>query len=492
MGSAHRAEGCERMESVEQLRVDERDIAAWDREVDVLVVGYGCAGVCAAIEAREAGASVLVLERAGGAGGTSMSSGGFVYMGGGTGLQKALGYEDSPENMFKYMMAACGPAPDEDLIAPYCEGSVAHFDWIVKRGVPYKESFFAGAHEPFESDDGLVFSGSENVHPFSDIATPAPRGHAPQSVRDKGALFMNKLIAAANSIGVEAAYQSRCDRLVIGSDGAVVGVVAATLEGPQRIRAHKGVILTAGGFIYNDEMLARYAPLLRKCKHKVGQENDDGLGIRLGVAAGGEAIRMEAGDVSMAIFPPNSLRHGIFINETGQRFLNEDVYFGRAGEIVLLHQKGKAYLVIDDEYYGRPLNFPLEVSAVGETIEELEAGLGLPAGVLQGTVGFYNEHAAKGEDPLFHKRTEYVTPIVKSPFGALDLSPENLVYSAFTLGGLRIDANARVLSNSGAPVPGLYAAGRTTSGIAKQGYSSGMSLGDGSFFGRAAGRHAAG
>jgi 3-oxo-5alpha-steroid 4-dehydrogenase len=480
------------MSEVELLRRDERDVAAWDVEVDVLVVGYGCAGVCAAIEAREAGANVLVLERAGGPGGTSINSGGFVYMGGGTALQKALGYEDSRENMFNYMMAACGPEPDEALIAPYCEGSVAHFDWIVARGVPYKESFFPGAHEPFESDDGLVYSGSEHVHPYNEIAIPAPRGHAPQSVRDKGALLMNKLIAAATAVGVETAFQSHCDALVIASDGRVVGAVARTLEGEQRIRAKKGVILTAGGFIYNDAMLERYAPKLRQCKHKVGTENDDGSGIRLGLAAGGEAIRMEAGDVSMAIFPPNSLRHGIFINHAGQRFLNEDVYFGRAGEIILFHHETKAYLVVDDDYYGRPLNFPVEIAAVGETIAELESELGLPTGVLQSTVSFYNEHAAKNEDPLFHKLPQYVTPIVKAPFGALDLSSENLVYSAFTLGGLRIDANARVLSNSGAPIPGLYAAGRTTSGIAKQGYSSGMSLGDGSFFGRAAGRHVAG
>lgn len=473
------------------LRRDERDVAAWDVEVDVLVVGYGCAGVCAAIEAREAGADVLVLERAGGPGGTSINSGGFLYLGGGTALQKALGYEDSAENMFRYMMAACGPEPDEALIAPYCEGSVAHFDWIVARGVPYRESFFPGAHEPFDSDDGLVYSGSEHVHPFNEIAAPAPRGHAPRSVRDKGALLMNKLIAAAGEVGVGTAFDSRCDALVTARDGAVVGAIASTHEGERRIRARRGVVLTAGGFIYNDAMLRRYAPLLRGCRNKVGTENDDGLGIRLGLAAGGEAIRMEAGDVSLAIFPPNALRHGIFVNAAGQRFLNEDVYFGRAGEIVLYHQNARAWLVVDDEHFERPEHFPIEVAGVGETIAELEGELGLPEGVLQATVAFYNEHAARGEDPLFHKRTEYLTPLVKPPFGAIDLSLENPFYSAFTLGGLHIDAHGRVLSSAGEPVPGLYAAGRTTSGVAKQGYSSGMSLGDSSFFGRAAGRHAA-
>jgi succinate dehydrogenase/fumarate reductase flavoprotein subunit len=389
------------------------------------------------------------------------------------------------------MMAACGPEPDAALIAPYCEESVEHFDWIVSQGVPYRERFFAGAHEPFESDCGLVYSGSEHVHPFNEIAAPAPRGHAPQSIRDKGALLMNCLIASAEKAGVRTAYQSRCDALVTGSDGRVLGAVLSTLEGERTVRARKGVILTAGGFIYNDAMLERYAPVLRKCQAKVGTETDDGLGIRLGLAVGAEAIRMEAGDVSMAIFPPNDLRRGIFVNRSGQRFLNEDVYFGRAGEIVLYHQDAHAYLIVDDSCFVRPSMFPVELAGVGETIEELEAEVGFPQGALATTVAYYNEHAARGEDPLFRKGNGYVMPLVNPPYAAIDLRAENLIYSGFTLGGLRIDAQGRALSAGGAAIPGLYAAGRTTSGVAKHGYSSGMSLGDGSFFGRRAGRHAA-
>lgn len=474
----------------EGLRIDERDVAAWDAEADVVVVGYGCAGVCAALEARATGGDVLVLERSGGPGGTSINSGGFLYCGGGTALQRALGYEDSPENMYAYMMAACGPEPDAALIQAYCEGSVAHFDWILDKGVPYRESFFPGAHEPFHSDDGLVYSGSEQAWPFSEIARPAPRGHAPKSIRDKGALLMNKLIAAAEGAGVRTAFGTRVDALVQSSDGRVVGAIARTVEGRQRIRARRGVVLTAGGFIYNEGMLRRYAPLLRQCRYKVGTETDDGLGIRLGVAAGGEAIRMETGDVSMAVFPPNDLRFGIFLTTEGQRFLNEDVYFGRAGEYVLLHQGGRAYLLVDDAHFARPENFEVEIAAVGETIAEVEAELGMPPGALQQTVAYYNEHAAKGEDPLFHKAAEWLAPIERPPFGVIDLSTEKFVFSGFTLGGLWIDPHGRVQSGSGEPIPGLYAAGRTTSGVAKQGYSSGMSLGDGSFFGRAAGRHA--
>ena len=133
----------------------------------------------------------------------------------------------------------------------------------------------------------------------------------------------------------------------------------------------------------------------------------------------------------------------------------------------------------------------VEVAAVGDTIAEVETELGMPPGALQETVAYYNRNAERGEDPLLHKGAGYLKPLTTPPFAALDTGVENAVYSAFTLGGLRIDAHGSVQSASGDAVPGLFAAGRTTSGIAKQGYSSGMSLGDGSFFGRAAGRHAA-
>jgi 3-oxo-5alpha-steroid 4-dehydrogenase len=473
------------------LRREEREITSWDAECDVLVLGMGCAGACAAIEAAHAGAETLVLERSGGPGGTSSNSGGFLYLGGGTAIQTACGFEDSAEEMFKYMMAACGPGPDRSLIEPYCEHSVEHFDWMVARGVPFKPSFFEGDHEPFQSDDGLAYSGSEKFHPFNTLARPAPRGHIPQQVESKGSLLMKHLIAEAGRAGVETHLQNLCEALVIASDGRVVGAMTRTPDGSRSIRARRGVIITTGGFIYNDEMLASYAPRLLPCKYKVGTETDDGSGIRLGLAAGGEAIHMHAGDVSLPIFPPNQLKQGLFVNLSGQRYLNEDVYFGRSGEHALYHQEGHIYLIVDDEIFARPEAFPVEIAAVGESLEELEAELGLPAPALQRTVELYNRYAAKGEDPLFHKRREYLKPLDTPPFGAFDLRVENAVYAAFTLGGLHIDARGAVLRGSGEPIPGLFAAGRASSGVAKHGYSSGMSLGDGSFFGRRAGRNAA-
>src|SRR6185369_13582095 len=141
-------------------------VRKWDREADVVVVGFGCAGACAAIEAAEAGADVLLLERAGGGGGTSAMSGGLIYMGGGTPVQEACGITDTPEEMFTFLMAACGPEADDAKVRVFCEESVGHFHWLERHGVPFKRSSYP---EPFTeppTDDCLIFSGGEDAHPF--------------------------------------------------------------------------------------------------------------------------------------------------------------------------------------------------------------------------------------------------------------------------------------------------------------------------------------
>jgi 3-oxo-5alpha-steroid 4-dehydrogenase len=93
------------------------EVSGWDAEADVVIVGFGCAGASAAIEAADAGADVFIVERMGGAGGVSAMAGGLVYLGGGTPIQKACGFDDTPDEMFKCLMAACGPDPDEAKIS---------------------------------------------------------------------------------------------------------------------------------------------------------------------------------------------------------------------------------------------------------------------------------------------------------------------------------------------------------------------------------------
>ena len=128
----------------------------------------------------------------------------------------------------------------------------------------------------------------------------------------------------------------------------------------------------------------------------------------------------------------------------------------------------------------------MEAKFVEETWEELEAALELPEGSLVSTMELYNRHAAQGEDPIFHKRSSLVRPLSKPPFGALDVTVEGSIYAAFTLGGLHTRPSGEVLRSDGSAIAGLYAAGRTTSGVSAFGYVSGASLADGMIFGRMA------
>jgi succinate dehydrogenase/fumarate reductase flavoprotein subunit len=467
-----------------------RQVARWHREADVVIVGFGAAGACAAIEATAAGAEVLLLERAGGGGGTSALSTGQIYLGGGTPIQQACGFEDSPEEMFRYLMASCGPGPDEAKIRLYCEQSVAHYHWLVAQGVPFKPTFYGeGSYTP--TDDCLSYSGSELAYPYVEIARPAPRGHTVQHPSiEAGAVLMQRLVAAVERTPARVETDVLVQTLVVDDDRRVVGLVARVDGCEQVIRARRGVILTAGGFINNKKMVERYAPLLRKCRFRAASDGDDGRGIRMGMGAGGAAIRMDVGCIVLPFTVPKVLMKGMLVNRRGLRFINEDVYQTVVGEAALLREGGEVFLVTDNETFARPFA-PAEIAAVEETVADLERALGMPAGNLQRTVAVYNEHAARGEDPLFRKAADYLTPLVHPPFAAIDYRTANSLYTVFTLGGLHTLPTGEVLTPDGDVVPGLYAAGRTTSGLAAQGYSSGLSLADATFFGRMAGRTAA-
>jgi len=118
--------------------------------------------------------------------------------------------------------------------------------------------------------------------------------------------------------------------------------------------------------------------------------------------------------------------------------------------------------------------------------DELTEEIGLPAGSLAATMAAYNEAAARGEDPEWGKGAEWVEPLVEPPFGAIDLRVDHAIYAGFPLGGVVTDADGAVQRTDGTAVPGLYAVGRVASSLALERYCSGISLGEGTFFGRRA------
>jgi succinate dehydrogenase/fumarate reductase flavoprotein subunit len=472
------------------------DVESWSGSAELIVVGYGIAGVCAAIEARELGAPVLVLERASGCSGSTVASGGMLYLGGGTAVQKACGFDDTPEAMATYLTAAATHADSKAKIARLSAGSVAHFDWLEARGVPFRRSYYPQKNLVPPGPECLMYSGNEKVWPFREVTPPAPRGHkvAFDGLDGGGSVVLEKLVDHAGRIGVDVRFDMHVNALVMHHE-RVVGVGVRHFGETLYFRAERGVALCGGGFGRNEAMMARYAQRLAAGATIVGGPYDDGTAITLGMEAGGTVEHMDGVLLVCSIYPPEQLTKGIIVNSAGKRIVAEDSYHGTVAHAVSDQPDGIAYLIVDSDIFAYPdwyehANQRL-VDGYG-TIAEMEQGLELPEGTLAATMDAYNRHAAAGEDPDFHKHPDWLKPLDAGPWAAFDISFGRANYFGFTLGGLKISPDGEVLREDGSPVPGLYAAGASASTIAQdsRSYLSGISLAAGSFFGRAAGRHA--
>jgi 3-oxo-5alpha-steroid 4-dehydrogenase len=195
-----------------------------------------------------------------------------------------------------------------------------------------------------------------------------------------------------------------------------------------------------------------------------------------------------------SIYPPADLIKGIVINKEGKRFVAEDVYHGRLAYFIERQPDSTAYLIVDSEIFAYPEQGTHKLIDGWETVQEMEVGLGVPQGSLVATLEEYNLDAAAGDDRTFHKRPEWLRPLDHGPFAAFDLSFSSSTYAYISLGGLRTNVDGQALDATGNPIAGLYAVGACAAHFPMNGgeYASGMSLGPGSFFGRRAGRHAAG
>jgi 3-oxo-5alpha-steroid 4-dehydrogenase len=472
--------------------VNAADVTDWSDDVDVVVIGFGIAGGSAAVSAAAAGARVLLLERAAEAGGTTSMAGGHFYLGGGTAVQQATGHDDSPEEMYKYLLEV-SLEPQPEKIRAYCDGSVEHFNWLEDLGFQFERSYWPGKVVVPPGTEGLSYTGNEKVWPYFERAKPAPRGHSVPVPGELGGakMVVDLLVKRADEVGVQVRYETGATNLVV-EDGAVVGVRWKNFEDTGAIKA-KAVIIAAGGFVMNPEMVAEYTPKIAEKPFVLGNTYDDGLGIRLGVSAGGATTHMDEAFMTAPVYPPEILLTGLIVNNLGNRFVAEDSYHSRTSAYVMDQPDSAAFLIVDEAHLQRP-EVPLVPLIDGwETVEDMEKALGIPEGNLVATLTRYNEHAASGEDPDFHKQPDYLAAQDKGPWGAFDLSLGKAMYSAFTLGGLSTSIDAEVLREDGSAVPGLYAAGACASKLVQdgKGYSSGTQLGEGSFFGRRAGTHAA-
>ena len=314
-------------------------------------------------------------------------------------------------------------------------------------------------------------------------------------------MVIDLLVKRADELGVEIRYETGATNLIV-DDGAVVGVGWKHFNDTGAVRA-KSVIIAAGGFAMNPEMVAEHTPALgqkRRTKHHgvvepyiLGNPNDDGLGIRMGVSAGGVAKNLDQLFITAAAYPPEILLTGIIVNKRRPAL--------RRGRLVPLTHVGlRAGTTgpggVPHRRRGAHADARDAVDPVHRRLGDRRRD-GSGAGDSRGQPGRHAATLQRARGAWRGSRLPQAAGIRcaqdNGPWAAFDLSLGVAMYSGFTMGGLAVPIDGEVLRDDGSVIPGLYAAGACASNIAQdgKGYASGTQLGEGSFFGRRAGAHAA-
>ena len=526
------------------------DQVAPDYSADVVIVGFGGAGACAALEAAAAGASVIVIERFTGGGATALS-GGVVYAGGGTLQQLEAQVADSPEAMFDYLTLEVGDAVTPATLRAFCEGSAGMVAWLAGHGVPFEGSLCPDKTSYPTNRHYLYYSGSERS--FGQVTPPAPRGHRAVGHGTSGQVLFAALAAAVRGSTATVLSQTKARGLVTDAEGRVIAVECSTMRGAPglavlthrvlhhwsakpylylpkvgrplhrcvawlerrygrriRVAATRGVVLAAGGFAANKPMMREHAPAYRGGL-PLATPGDDGSGIRLGVEVGGATRFLDHVSVWRFISPPSALLRGVLVDQAGQRVCDESRYGAAIGEALIRRSGGRGWLVADSgivaeakrQLRGSTLWFQ-RVQAwylltFGRTQAPSLAAAAARAGVdpagLAATMAAYNAAATSGVPDGAGKAADLVSAIDQPPYSLIDLSIRpRPAYPApmLTLGGLVVaEDSGQVLRPDGSAVLGLFAAGRSAVGLCSNSYVSGLSLADCVFAGRRAGQQAA-
>jgi succinate dehydrogenase/fumarate reductase flavoprotein subunit len=504
-------------------------ITKWDRSADVVIAGAGASGLCAAIMARDQGASVIIVEQNHDIGGHAMVSGGRIPLGGGTRLQKKFGIVDSADQVYldhtdfhnlelRYS--------DRDLVRVWADENAATFDFLLDNGVQFDEVM------PTLVNEGTV-PRLFRTKVYSDDLKVTING-------SPGSGLVRALEKSARAKGVEILLRHSLTRIVRENGSRVAGITAAIDNRPVNIEARRGFIIATGGFTSNVAFRRMFDPRLTEEYQVAGEpwskQNADGemLAMAIGAALWGtsnvasehgrsvtktrhigarygyENLRWNSGS---PMFPQvggsgltvKSYQDLICVNQFGKRFWNEldDTYgflnacLGRHdpdAKSQKLNGGGPIWAVFDadavrrEEWDPKPPNVgPNGWFFSADTIPDLARKISnpyqqapMPPRSLEETVAKYNSYVDAGKDPEFG-RPGLMFKIQKPPFHAAWSTP--ILHDA--LAGLRINGRAEVLDIHGQVIPGLYCAGESAGGFALHG------LPRVTVFGRIAGREAA-
>lgn len=458
-------------------------------DVDVLIAGFGIAGASAAIEAHDAGARVLIVEKTSAGGGNCQWSGGFFYA------------ADGP-TAIDHLDAVCYGKTDRSVLEAYAAGTREIPTWIESLGGAVRSlpsAIFAcpWPHFPGGGND-CVYRQFDSGH---NPPGPALWACLEQAVRDRGIrVELNTAIAD-----------------LVVDDGIVRGAVLES-GGQRRTVTASAVILASGGIEHNADMRETYLALPVK---PIGHPGNTGDAVTLAQKAGGALWHMSTGLGWLAYVRPEfPVAFGIdlmmassflVIDEDGRRFADETGVeqahdFGRFYPRSASRPRSRGFIVFDEKARlsgslngigGSPNNYPwspdnsVEVEAgwitTANTPGELAEAIGVDPAKLSETIAAFAVAATTGRDLEFHRPANRMASL-EGPLYALEVVPGLATAS----GGPRRDASSRVVATTGEPIPGLYSVGGAGSIWGGQVTEQGGGLTDAMVFGRIAARHAAG
>lgn len=486
----------------------------WDDHCDVLVVGSGGGALTGAWTAAREGLSVIVAEASDKFGGTTAYSGGGMWFPTNAVLRRA-GSTDTLEDARTYYRAVVGDRTPAALQDAFLENGARLVDYLESDDdfaftvLPWPD-YFGSAPKASASGRHIIMQPvpAEALGELRDslrASLPVERAgaEAPAVLGGGQALIARHLVALAKQPRADLRLDTCCDELVREGD-TVIGAVVTQDGVRRRIRAGRGVLIAAGGFEQNGEMRAQYA-VPGSTRDAMGPATNQGLAIRAGIEVGADVDLMSEAWWSPGVTHPDGastfslwFTGGIFVDDRGDRFVNESWAYDRIGREALARiESGDLtlpfWMVYDDRDGERP---PVRATSVpmGETrdyrdaglwvsantIEELAQRIGVPPDRLAATVERFNGFAAAGSDEDFHRGDEPydrafspggspLVPIERAPFHAAQFGLSDLG----TKGGLRTDARARVLDRDGAVIKGLYAAGNSQAAVSGTVYPGG-------------------
>lgn len=434
----------------------------WNEEFDVVIIGSGFAGLAAAIEARKAGASVIVLEKMGVPGGNSTISGGLVAAAGSP-LQKDENIDDSADLMLADMLAAGHDFNHRDLAGIVAEKSAETLLWTINElGVMYKPK--------------LSHLGGHSV----------PRTY--NTTNTSGSGIIRPMLVKCREMGIPVRLKSFLSQLIADDSGAMEGVeihedyIFPNRESGivKRIRAKKAVVLSTGGFGQDKEFRAIQNPMLTadvECtNHRGATAESLVMALKAGatpvqlsmIQLGPWASRDEEGFGVGSMFSMLAgFPYGILIDlRTGERFVNEQA--DRQLLVDAMLSSGRESIAIVDEMgvrHATTLDQCLKRGVVRkfDTIEELAIANQAPLLPLKATIESYNAFIEKGRDDKFGKPIpKDLASMTHPPYYAIRLISK--VHHC--MGGIRINTKAQVIRiDTGRPIGRFYAAGEIVGGV---------------------------